>query len=93
MKRILLIRTDRIGDTVLTLPAATALKAAFPEVQISFLTRNYTEPLVRLYQDVDEVRVYEPEGRHRGWSGYQRLAWEPQWVLLLSSDSPKSSYL
>ncbi|HBI28746.1 MAG TPA: ADP-heptose--LPS heptosyltransferase, partial [Deltaproteobacteria bacterium] len=60
MKRILLIRTDRIGDTVLTLPAATALKAAFPEVQISFLARNYTEPLVRLYQDVDEVLVYEP---------------------------------
>ncbi|HIL17089.1 MAG TPA: ADP-heptose--LPS heptosyltransferase, partial [Deltaproteobacteria bacterium] len=55
MKRILLIRTDRIGDTVLTLPAATALKAAFPEVQIRFLARNYTEPLVRLYQDVDEV--------------------------------------
>ena len=93
MKRILLIRTDRIGDTVLTLPAATALKAAFPEVQIHFLARNYTEPLVRRYQDVDEVLVYEPQGRHRGWFGYQRLAWEPQWVLLLSSDSPKSSYL
>ena len=76
MKRILLIRTDRIGDTVLTLPTATALKAAFPEVQISFLARNYTEPLVRLYQDVDEVLVYEPEGRHRGWSGHRVLAQE-----------------
>ncbi len=76
MKRILLIRTDRIGDTVLTLPAATALKAAFPEVQIRFLARNYTEPLVRLYQDVDEVLVYEPEGRHRGWSGHRVLAQE-----------------
>jgi len=76
MKRLLLIRTDRIGDTVLTLPAATALKEALPEARISFLARAYTEPLVRQCQDVDEVLVYEPQGRHRGWSGHRRLAQE-----------------
>ena len=76
MQRILLIRTDRIGDTVLTLPAATALKDALPETQITFLARGYAEPLVRQYQDVDEVLIYEPEGRHRGWSGYRVLAKE-----------------
>ena len=74
LNRILLIRTDRIGDVVLTLPAATMLKRHFPNAQIDFLTRKYTTPLVEMYQDVDAVRYYEPEGIHRGFRGHLALA-------------------
>ena len=44
---ILLIRTDRIGDVVLTLPAIQKLKAKFPTAKVSFLVREYTLPLVQ----------------------------------------------
>ncbi len=57
--RILIIRTDRIGDMVLTLPMATAIKQARPTDQVIILARTYTQPLVSLSLDVDEVFLYD----------------------------------
>ncbi|MEK9897077.1 MAG: glycosyltransferase family 9 protein [Burkholderiaceae bacterium] len=74
--KFLLVRTDRIGDTVLTLPAVTALRDQFPDCHLSFLARSYTEPLLKRYAGIDEVRIYDPEGPHQGWSGMLRLAEE-----------------
>ena len=51
--RFLLIRTDRIGDTILTLPAVTALRKKFPESFIAFLSRPYTLPLIEKYEGID----------------------------------------
>ncbi len=73
-RRILLVRTDRIGDVVLTTPAATVLKEHFPKAEIHFLTRAYTAPLVQLHQDVDRIIIYEPEGVHQGFKGHLQLA-------------------
>ncbi len=57
--RVLLIRTDRIGDVVLSTPVATAIKRAFPESHIIFLARNYTRGLLEFHRDVDEVWTEE----------------------------------
>ncbi len=73
-RKILLVRTDRIGDVVLTTPAATILKEQFPDAEIHFLTRAYTAPLVELHADVDHVLIYQPEGKHRGFKGHLQLA-------------------
>ena len=43
---VLLSRPDAIGDMVLTLPMAGALKAALPGVRITVLGRNYTRAVV-----------------------------------------------
>lgn len=75
-RRILISRTDRIGDVVLTTPLATALKAALPDSEITFLIRDYTAPLVALHRDVDHIRIYDPAGRHRGLVGHLRLTHE-----------------
>ncbi|RMF59256.1 MAG: lipopolysaccharide heptosyltransferase family protein [Calditrichaeota bacterium] len=74
LQRVLLIRTDRIGDVVLTTPVATVLKTTFPGVHVSFLGHQYTAPLLEMYQDIDEVLTYQPEKLHRGWSGHLLLA-------------------
>lgn len=55
IRRALIIRQDRIGDTILTLPLATALKKSNPGVKVDFLVRGYTAPLVRRYEDADFV--------------------------------------
>ena len=47
-------RTDAIGDVVLTLPLAGALKEKFPDSKIIFLGRTYTQPVIRLSRNVDE---------------------------------------
>ena len=56
-KRILIVRNDRIGDVVLTLPMATAIRRAFPEAVVHFLVRGYTAPLAADHCDVSKVVV------------------------------------
>ena len=57
--RILIIRTDRIGDMILTLPMAAAIKQARPTDHVIMLARAYTKPLVSLCPDVDEIFLYD----------------------------------
>ncbi|GAB4367502.1 MAG: lipopolysaccharide heptosyltransferase II [Calditrichia bacterium] len=76
IQNILLIRTDRIGDIILTTPAITLLRENYPQARILFLTRSYTAPLLKHHRDLNEIIIYEPEGRHRGFFGHLRLAKE-----------------
>ncbi len=54
-KNILLVRTDRIGDVILSLPLAALLKDIYPDCRVTFLAREYTAPLITLSKQVDEV--------------------------------------
>ena len=53
-KTLLISRTDSIGDVVLTLPMAGALKKLFPDVKILFLGRTYTKDVVECSEYVDK---------------------------------------
>ncbi|PAF53499.1 hypothetical protein BKH42_05475 [Helicobacter sp. 13S00482-2] len=53
--RIILFRTDRLGDTVLTIQCAQALKDKYPDSYICFALRSYTAPLLENNPFVDEV--------------------------------------
>lgn len=53
-ERILLSRTDSIGDVILTLPMAGALKEAYPDCTVLFLGRKYTKDVVALSGNIDE---------------------------------------
>lgn len=54
-EKILVSRTDRAGDLLLTLPVFRELKKAFPDCLITAHVRSYTAPLVRLVKEVDEI--------------------------------------
>lgn len=54
MKRIILSRTDSIGDVVLTLPLAGVLKQYLPQTTLIFLGKTYTRPVIEACRDVDE---------------------------------------
>jgi ADP-heptose:LPS heptosyltransferase len=54
---VLVVRTDRVGDVLLTTPVSTALREAFPRAGISWLVRAYTAPLLEHNPDVDQVLV------------------------------------
>ncbi|MBN2366328.1 MAG: lipopolysaccharide heptosyltransferase II, partial [Calditrichaeota bacterium] len=71
---ILLVRTDRIGDVILTTPSISLLRENYPSARISFLTRNYTKPLLEHHRDLDNIIVYDPEQRHKGIRGLFKLA-------------------
>lgn len=53
-RRIILSRTDGIGDVVLSLPVAVLLKQYFPDIHISFLGRSYTEPVIKACSFIDK---------------------------------------
>jgi ADP-heptose:LPS heptosyltransferase len=46
MQKIILSRTDNIGDVVLTLPMAGAIKKQMPDSQVFFIGKAYTKPIV-----------------------------------------------
>ena len=54
MKRIIISRTDSIGDVVLTLPMAGVIKKHLPDSEILFLGRGYTQPVIEASRFVDE---------------------------------------
>jgi len=54
-KRIVISRTDSIGDVALTLPIAGILKEKYPDAQIIFLGNTYTKPIIKCCLSVDEV--------------------------------------
>jgi heptosyltransferase III len=56
-KNLLIVRTDRIGDVVLSLPLASIIKKHIPECKITFLVRNYTRPLVEDHPYIDDVII------------------------------------
>ncbi|NJD23474.1 MAG: glycosyltransferase family 9 protein [Melioribacter sp.] len=63
-KNILIVRTDRIGDVVLSLPLAAIIKKHFPECKVTFLSREYTKPLAVNNPNIDEViTLKEVEGK------------------------------
>ncbi len=55
MKRILLSRTDAIGDLILTLPVARSIKEAYPDYHITMLVSEYTEQLLEGEEYIDGV--------------------------------------
>jgi heptosyltransferase-2 len=46
LQNILVVRTDRIGDVILTLPTIEALKLNFPQARVAMLVNSYTAGLV-----------------------------------------------
>jgi len=64
-KRILVIRLDRIGDVVLSTPVFQALRRQFPHAFIAAMVRPACRDVVEGHPALNEVILYEKEGRHR----------------------------
>lgn len=55
MTRVLLCRTDAVGDLILTLPVARSLKVTHSGLQITLLAARYTAPLLAGESYLDNV--------------------------------------
>ena len=63
--RILLTRTDRIGDVVLSTPAIKAVRDKYPDSHIAFMVRPYALDIVQGNPYLDEVIVYDKYGKQK----------------------------
>jgi len=75
-KNILIVRTDRIGDVVLTTPAIKAIRRCWPTARISVLISEANLDLLKGNPYVDEILVDERKGRHKDMFGFLLLARE-----------------
>lgn len=58
-QRIIISRTDAIGDVVLTLPLAGRIKEVFPNAQLLFLGKTYTRAAIDCCSAIDEFVNYD----------------------------------
>ncbi len=64
IKNILILRPDRLGDVLLTLPAVYNVKCAYPDADIYYLCQKYTSPILQSYQPIKDVLLFlEKEDR------------------------------
>jgi len=59
LERILFIRTDRLGDLLMNVPALRRLRVNFPKSRISVLCGEASAPALKYVPDIDEVVVWK----------------------------------
>jgi lipopolysaccharide heptosyltransferase II len=72
--RILVTRTDRIGDLVLTTPLFKALREKFSKAHIVALVFLEHREIVEGNPYLDEVILYDKKGSERSWMGQFRFS-------------------
>ena len=73
-QRILVLRTDRMGDVMLTLPVVSALKDTFPGSGVDMLLHPSTCEIVEGHPHVRNIVIDDDAGIHAGLRGFFRLA-------------------
>lgn len=71
---ILIVRTDRIGDVVLTTASIKAVRQAYPKAKITLLIAPMTKGIVENNPYIDEVIVDDRTKEHKGMFGFWKLA-------------------
>ncbi|HET7853719.1 MAG TPA: lipopolysaccharide heptosyltransferase II [Candidatus Methylomirabilis sp.] len=76
IRRVLIRGVNWVGDAVMTTPAIAGIRKTFPRAQISLLVKPWVAGVFAGNPHIDEILIYDGEGRHRGVTGLLRLARE-----------------
>ena len=83
IRRILIVRTDRMGDLILSLPAVHAIRQGFPQAEISLLVQSEIKPLLEGHPDLDRL-LSTNSGSGKDWREILRTA---AWLRRRSFDA------
>ena len=59
VNNVLITRTDRLGDVILTLPLVSEAKKIFKNARVYFFVKKYLEGIIGDYESVDELLIEE----------------------------------
>lgn len=76
VNRILIRGTNWIGDAVMSEPALSSIRQAFPNAEITLLVKPAVAELLQQHPAIDRMLVYEHRGRHARLSGKWALGSE-----------------
>lgn len=74
--KILIVRTDRIGDVLLSTPVIKALRENYPKSYIAMLVSPYTKDIVVGNPFLDEVLIYDKDTLHKSFFSSVKFALE-----------------
>lgn len=72
-KRILIVRTDRIGDVLLSTPVIKALREAYPKSYIAVMANPNTKEILDGNPYLNEIIILDKQKEHKGLIGSLRL--------------------
>jgi len=75
-KRILIVRTDRIGDVVLSTPVIKAIRDNYPTAYIAMMVSPFTSEIVEGNPYLDEVIIYDKLTKHRSFWGSLKFSFK-----------------
>ena len=75
-ERFLVVRTDRVGDVVLSTPVLEAIKTRFPESHLAMMVSSYAADVVKANPNLDDVIIDDQADRNRGAKGFLMLVKE-----------------
>ncbi len=75
-KALLVVRTDRLGDVLLSLPVFAELRERFPGSKLVLLGSPAVAPLASAHPWIDDLIVDDRSGRHRRIGGFRSLVGE-----------------
>jgi heptosyltransferase-2 len=63
--RILIVRTDRLGDVILSTPVIKNLRNFYPASYIAFMCRPYTAQILQNNPYLNEIIIYDKYTKHK----------------------------
>ncbi|HPN72815.1 MAG TPA: glycosyltransferase family 9 protein [Candidatus Omnitrophota bacterium] len=73
--RILVTRTDRMGDVILSIPAVKRLREVLPDSHIAFMVAAENRELVENEKYIDEIIVYDKKRAQKGIFSNLLFSW------------------
>lgn len=77
-RRVLILRLERIGDLLMTLPALAALRRRAPQARLDLVVGSWSAPLAGLLEGIDRIEILDVPWLARGDRGRTSrvaLAW------------------
>jgi lipopolysaccharide heptosyltransferase II len=75
-EKFLVVRTDRIGDVILSTPVLEAIKSEFPESHLCVMLSSYTADVIKNNPQVDDVIIDDHERKGGGLKEILKLVKE-----------------
>jgi heptosyltransferase-2 len=71
---IAIIQTAFIGDVVLAMPLAKAVKETNPDASLTFVTTPVSVSIPKMVKEIDNAIAFDKRNSGKGWQGIKRMA-------------------
>ena len=92
MKKILIFKSDRIGDLINISPVIYNLKSNYPKSEITIICSKYNSKLAKYYPEFKNIIIFDKSLFLFSFKYFKKL-FLTQYDLLLQLDGKKKSYL